>query len=117
MLLRLALLTNLSAGYARMRHQTLQMAVSPPRTLLQFQPEHQTGQLGLAINTRGLITPLGLQIVAFWFAAVPLSALFSIHYGYGAPGLWYGILCGVTLSILFLGLRFRLVASRPIAAI
>ena len=61
--------------------------------------------------------PLGLQIVAFWFAAVPLSTLFSIHYGYGAPGLWYGILCGVTLSILFLGLRFRLVASRPIAAI
>ena len=59
--------------------------------------------------------PLALQIVAFWIVAVPLSALFAIRYGFGAPGLWYGILCGVFLSILFLALRFRAVSNRPIA--
>ncbi len=73
--------------------------------------------LGALRGVGDVWVPLGLQIVAFWIAAVPLSALFSIHYGYGAPGLWYGILCGVTLSILFLGLRFRLVTNRPVLAI
>jgi MATE family multidrug resistance protein len=58
--------------------------------------------------------PLVLQIVAFWVCAVPVSSLFAIHYGVGAPGLWYGILCGVSLSILFLSLRFRIVSRRTI---
>ena len=40
--------------------------------------------------------------------------MFAIRYGIGAPGLWYGILCGVSLSIIFLALRFRMVAGRTI---
>lgn len=58
--------------------------------------------------------PLALQIAAFWIFAVPLSAAFALHYGLGAPGLWYGIFCGVTLSIIFLALRFRIVSGRTI---
>ena len=70
--------------------------------------------LGALRGVGDVWVPLALQIVAFWIVAVPLSALFSIRYGFGAPGLWYGILCGVGLSILLLALRFRTVSSRTI---
>jgi MATE family multidrug resistance protein len=70
--------------------------------------------LGALRGVGDVWVPLALQIVAFWIVAVPLSALFSIRYGIGAPGLWYGILCGVGLSILLLALRFRTVSNRTI---
>lgn len=70
--------------------------------------------LGALRGVGDVWVPLGIQITAFWIGAIPLSAVFSIHLEYGAPGLWYGILCGVSLSVLFLGLRFRFVANRSI---
>ncbi len=70
--------------------------------------------LGALRGVGDVWVPLALQIIAFWIVAVPLSALFAIYYGFGAPGLWYGILCGVILSIVFLALRFRSVSHRPI---
>jgi MATE family multidrug resistance protein len=70
--------------------------------------------LGALRGVGDVWVPLVLQIVAFWIVAVPLSALFSIRYGIGAPGLWYGILCGVSLSIIFLAVRFRAVSGRSI---
>ncbi|HSM40157.1 MAG TPA: MATE family efflux transporter [Afifellaceae bacterium] len=71
--------------------------------------------LGALRGVGDVWVPLGLQIVAFWVVAVPLSALFAIGHGIGAPGLWYGILCGVGLSIVFMAARFRTVSRRTIA--
>ncbi len=70
--------------------------------------------LGALRGVGDVWVPLALQIAAFWIFAVPLSAALALKYGFGAPGLWYGIFCGVTLSIIFLALRFRTVTSRSI---
>jgi MATE family multidrug resistance protein len=73
------------------------------------------GNLGALRGASDVWLPFAIQSGAFWIVAVPLAAALGIGAGFGAPGLIYGILAGVTVSFALLALRFRAVARRAIA--
>jgi len=72
------------------------------------------GSLGALRGAGDVWVSLAIQSGAFWIAAVPLAAALGIGAGFGAPGLIYGILAGVTISFGLLALRFQAVARRTI---
>lgn len=83
--------------------------------------------MGSLRGTGDVWIPMGIQGFAFWVVAVPLSAYFGFGGGpgflqvegmgpnAGAPGLIFGLLCGVLVACVLLGTRFWYVASKPIA--
>ena len=68
--------------------------------------------LGALRGAGDVWTSFAIQAGAFWIVAVPLAAVLGIHLGFGAPGLIYGILAGVTVSFALLALRFRIISRR-----
>jgi len=58
--------------------------------------------------------PLVLHIAAFWLGGVPAAYLFAFPLGLGTPGLVFGIMVGVVLSVACLGTRFVWISTRAI---
>ena len=52
------------------------------------------GALRGAGNTR---TPMWCNLVFYWFVGLPLGAWLCFRAGWGAPGLWTGLCCGLIL--------------------
>lgn len=50
--------------------------------------------------------PMLITTLAYWGIGMPLSWWLGIRKGYGAPGLWVGLIAGLTVSALLLGARF-----------
>lgn len=83
--------------------------------------------MGSLRGTGDVWTPMAIQGFAFWVVAVPVSAYFGFRdesgflqvegmgQNAGAPGLIFGLLCGVLVACCALGARFWYVASRPIS--
>lgn len=64
---------------------------------------------------RGLkdtFVPAVATIVAYWGIGFPLGWWLGIARGGGAPGLWVGLVGGLTLAALFLSVRFAMLARR-----
>jgi multidrug resistance protein, MATE family len=57
------------------------------------------------------------NVVCHWGIGLPLAALFGLHLGYGAVGLWWGLCIGLYAVALVLFLRFLQVTRREIAAL
>lgn len=51
---------------------------------------------------------LFISIVSFWGIALPIGYVFATQLQLGGPGLWWGMVLGVTTSILLLFWRFKL---------
>jgi Na+-driven multidrug efflux pump len=52
--------------------------------------------------------------IAFWVAGVPAAYFLAFPGGFGPVGLIRGISLAMTISLILLGLRFRIVAQRAI---
>ena len=50
--------------------------------------------------------------VSYWIIGLPLGYWLAFKGGYGAPGVWLGLLIGLTLTALAMYARFRTLAAR-----
>lgn len=74
-------------------------------------------QIAAAEALRGLKDTRGPMVIGFfsyWGVGLSLGYLFGIHLGYGAPGLWWGLVAGLAAASVWLTFRFhRQTATAP----
>jgi len=58
--------------------------------------------------------PSLLIFVAYWILALPIGYLLAFPLGYGAQGIWLGLLIGLTLTAGFMVWRFNRLSHRPL---
>jgi MATE family, multidrug efflux pump len=76
-------------------------------------------QLGCAGALRGYQdarVPLAITVVSYWGIGFTLAWVFGIARGGGAPGVWLGLIAGLTAAGILLAARFRYVSARTTAA-
>jgi MATE family multidrug resistance protein len=57
--------------------------------------------------------PMLITILAYWGVGLPLGAWFGLHRGLGAPGLWIGLILGLSVAATLLLLRLWRQAREP----
>ncbi|MBL4749775.1 MAG: MATE family efflux transporter [Amylibacter sp.] len=62
--------------------------------------------LGLLRGVQDARIPLLLAVISYWLVGIPAGYLFGFTWGYGAVGIWMGLVCGLTLSAVLLNYRF-----------
>ena len=71
-------------------------------------------QLGCSGALRGYQDariPLAITMVSYWGIGFTLAWLFGIARGGGAPGVWLGLIAGLTAAAVMLAARFRVISS------
>jgi len=74
-------------------------------------------QLGCSGALRGYQDariPLAITVVSYWGIGFTLALVFGIVRGGGAPGVWLGLIAGLTAAALMLAARYRMVSDRAI---
>jgi len=61
--------------------------------------------------------PFVFHLVAHWVFGMPTALLLGFTLGFGAPGLWWGLTCGLTVSAVALSTRFVRKARRGYSAL
>ncbi|WP_374602089.1 MATE family efflux transporter [Arenimonas sp.] len=61
--------------------------------------------------------PMFITVLAYWGFGLPLGAWLGISRGLGAPGLWTGLILGLSVAATLLGWRFWRMARRPLPAV
>lgn len=61
--------------------------------------------------------PMFITVLAYWGFGLPLGAWLGISRGQGAPGLWTGLILGLSVAATLLGWRFWRMARRPLPAV
>jgi MATE family multidrug resistance protein len=79
---------------------------------------------GLQVVSIGLLRGLGdtqvpmiVNVVGFWCLGIPVSLWLGFRLDYGAQGLWWGLVLGLTIVALILLLRLRRHASRDLSRV
>lgn len=62
--------------------------------------------LGLLRGVQDARVPLILAVISYWLVGLPAGYLFGFVWGYGAVGVWMGLVCGLTLAAILLNYRF-----------
>lgn len=63
--------------------------------------------LGVLRGLADIKIPTIITFVAYWVVALPLGYVLGFVFGLKSIGIWLGLLCGLTVSALFLYFRFR----------
>jgi MATE family multidrug resistance protein len=58
--------------------------------------------------------PMFITIFAYWCVGLPLGAWFGLHQGLRAPGLWIGLILGLSVAAVLLLLRLRRMLGQPL---
>lgn len=72
-------------------------------------------QVSAAAALRGLKdtrAPMAITLVAYWLVGFPLGYHLALGRGRGAPGMWIGMIAGLTLAAALLAARLYRVTSR-----
>ena len=67
-------------------------------------------QIAAAEALRGLKDTRGPMVIGFftyWGVGLTLGYLIGIYLGYGAPGLWWGLVAGLAAASVWLTIRFH----------
>ena len=74
---------------------------------------------GLQVSTAGALrgfqdtaVPMLINLIAYWVLGLPLAAYLAFVAGFGARGLWLGLIAGLTLAAVLLLRRFYLMGRR-----
>jgi MATE family multidrug resistance protein len=62
--------------------------------------------LGILRGLEDVKIPTIIVVIAYWVLSIPLSYIFAFVLDWGAKGVWYGYLAGLSFSGVFLYLRF-----------
>ncbi|MCE6960228.1 MATE family efflux transporter [Cereibacter sphaeroides] len=80
--------------------------------LFQFADAMQVIALGLLRGLRDTRVPMWLATFSYWLVGIPASYALAFPLGLGGPGLWLGLVIGLTLAATLLMARFWLRAPR-----
>ncbi len=58
--------------------------------------------------------PMFITVLAYWGLGLPLGYWLGLSRGQGAPGLWMGLILGLSVAATLLGWRFWRLARRPL---
>ena len=72
----------------------------------------QVMALGLLRGLHDTRVPLVLAVVSYWLVGIPCSYLLAFKLGYGAVGLWLGLVIGLVCAAVSLLIRFWLLAPK-----
>jgi MATE family multidrug resistance protein len=80
--------------------------------LFQISDGLQLGSAGALRGYQDARVPLAIVAVSYWGIGFTLAWLLGIVRGGGAPGVWIGLIGGLTTAGVLLGLRFRAISAR-----
>ena len=73
---------------------------------------------GLQVSANGALrglkdtrVPMLITILAYWVIGLPLGYMVGMVLGLGAPGLWIGLIAGLTIAAVLLNVRFFRVSA------
>jgi multidrug resistance protein, MATE family len=86
--------------------------------LFQMADAAQVMALGLLRGLRDTRVPMVLAALSYWAVGLPAGYLLGFVAGHGAPGVWFGLVIGLSLAALSLSARFLVMLRRvaPAAA-
>lgn len=76
----------------------------------------QVMALGLLRGIQDTQVPMYLAAFSYWICGIPASWLIGIHWGYGATGVWLGLVVGLLLATVLLWWRFLHSFSQMVGA-
>ncbi|MEJ7911574.1 MAG: MATE family efflux transporter, partial [Chitinophagaceae bacterium] len=85
--------------------------------IFQISDSTQAIGAGLLRGIKDVNLPTILIAIAYWVVGLPVGYFFATRYNLGAPGLWLGLILGLTLSSVFLVIRFRGRVVRQLAGL
>ncbi|MBA4166483.1 MAG: MATE family efflux transporter [Chitinophagaceae bacterium] len=69
---------------------------------------------GLLRGIKDVKVPTILVAVAYWVIGIPVGYVLAFNFGLGASGMWLGLTLGLTMSSLFLMLRFLTMSKKKL---
>lgn len=81
--------------------------------MFQMADATQVMALGLLRGIKDTRVPLVLAAISYWLIGIPASYMLAFPLGFGATGLWFGLVIGLTCAAILLMLRFWRRAPRP----
>ena len=82
--------------------------------VFQFADGTQVVAMGSLRGLQDTRVPMLLAMLAYWLLGVPLAAWLAFGRGLGVPGIWMGLMAGLTVAAVLLTTRFfRATALRP----
>jgi MATE family multidrug resistance protein len=82
--------------------------------LFQISDSTQSISAGLLRGIKDVKIPTYFIAIAYWAIGIPVGCLFAFYFKMGATGIWMGFITGLTLSAIFLSLRFKKMAEKNI---
>lgn len=74
--------------------------------IFQISDSTQAIGAGLLRGIKDVKIPTVLVIIAYWVIGIPVGYSLAFHFKMGAPGMWLGLITGLTLASTFLVVRF-----------
>ncbi|MCG3268904.1 MATE family efflux transporter [Yoonia sp. I 8.24] len=74
--------------------------------LFQIVDGAQVMALGLLRGVQDTAVPMVMATVSYWVIGLPTSYALAFWFGYGAIGLWFGLVVGLAVASVLLNLRF-----------
>lgn len=116
--------TTCAIGFSLFRHQLPlifnknQQVVELSAYLLLFAAVFQISDsvqaicAGLLRGIKDVKVPTYFIAIAYWIIGIPFGYYLAFYQGMGAAGIWVGFIIGLTLSAIFLTIRFRRIVKR-----
>ncbi|WP_035332995.1 MATE family efflux transporter [Dyadobacter crusticola] len=83
--------------------------------IFQISDSTQAIGAGLLRGIKDVKTPTLLIGIAYWVIGIPVGYLLAFHFNMGAPGMWLGLIAGLTVASGFLITRFLKMGRRNVA--
>lgn len=80
--------------------------------IFQFSDSIQIVCSGLLRGIKDVKRPTLFIAISFWIIGIPVGCLLAFYYDWGAPGIWAGLIIGLSISAAFLSIRFRNIIRR-----
>ncbi|MGB3780219.1 MAG: MATE family efflux transporter [Tunicatimonas sp.] len=74
----------------------------------------QAVALGILRGMADVKIPTLITLIAYWGVGLPVAYGLAFPLGWGAPGIWVGLLISLTLAAVFLVLRFRRLSTQRV---
>jgi MATE family, multidrug efflux pump len=96
---------------------TVALALIPLAGVFQIFDGIQVTSIGILRGLGDTRTPMITGILGFWLLGLPVSLLLAFRWGFGAPGLWWGLVLGLVVVAAFLLARVRWKLRQPLTRV
>ena len=72
----------------------------------QFSDGIQVTANGALRGLKDTTGPMAITTLSYWGVGMPIGYLLCFHFGHGAPGMWTGLIAGLSVAAVLLSVRF-----------